>query len=98
MKMIVFGLLTTLTVITYSCSDNASNKPTAEQTPAAQEDTTEVKVVKASFSNVDAGLAAYMKNLTNNYLQIKNALIAGKATEAGDAAKNLSATMKGLDK
>ncbi|AEW02439.1 hypothetical protein A4D02_00355 [Niastella koreensis] len=98
MKKIVFGLLTTLSVITYSCSNNATNKPSAEQTPAAQEDTTEVKVVKASFTKVDAGVTAYMKNLTNSYLQIKNALIAGKATDAGDAAKNMSAAMKGFDK
>jgi len=98
MKKIVFGLLTTVSVIAYSCSDNATNKPTAEQTPAAKEDTTEVKVVKASFANVDAGVAAYMKNLTDSYLQIKNALIAGKATDAGGAAKNLSAAMKGFDK
>ena len=79
MKKIVFGLLTTLTVITYSCSNNASNKQTAEQTPAVQEDTTEVKVVKASFTNVDASVAAYMKKLTDNYLQVKNSLIAGKS-------------------
>jgi hypothetical protein len=98
MKKIVLGLLTTLTVFAYSCSDNTSNKQTAEQTPAAQEETTEVKVVKASFTIVDAGTTAYINKLTGNYLQIKNALIAGKATEAGDAAKNLVEAMKGFDK
>jgi hypothetical protein len=99
MKKIVFGLLTTLTVFIYSCSDNASKKQTAEQQPpAAKEDTSEVKVVKASFTNVDAGLAAYIKKLTDNYLQIKNALIGGNATEAGDAAKTLAETMKSFDK
>jgi hypothetical protein len=98
MKMIVFGLLTTLTIIVYSCGDNASNKQTAEQTPAAQEENTEVKVVKASFTNVDAAVAAYIKMLTDNYLQIKNALIAGKAPEAGDAAQHLAEAMKGFDK
>ncbi len=98
MKKIAFGLLTTLTVFAYSCSDNAANKQTAEQTPAAPEETTEVKVVKASFTNVDAAAATYIKKLTDNYLQIKNALIAGKATEAGTAAKSLSEAMKGFDK
>jgi hypothetical protein len=99
MKKIVFGLLTTLTVFAYSCSDNTSNKQTAEQTPATQEETTtEVKVVKASFTNVDAGTTAYIKKLTDNYLQIKNELIAGKAAEAGNAAKNLVEAMKGFDK
>ncbi|MBO9199608.1 MULTISPECIES: DUF3347 domain-containing protein [Niastella] len=100
MKKIVFGLLTTLTVITYSCNNNASNKQTAEQTPTTQlaEDNTEVKMVKASFTNVDAGVATYMKQLTDNYLQIKNALVGGKAEEAGNAAKKLSAAIKGFDK
>src|SRR3954462_9146268 len=100
MKKIVFGLLTTLSVIAYSCSDNAASKQTAAQSPAPQamEDTAQVKVVKASFTNVDAGVATYMKKLTDNYLQIKNALTGGKANEAGDAAKNLSEAMKGFDK
>jgi len=98
MKKIVFGLLATLTVLTYACSENASNKQTSEQTPAAQEENTEVKVVKASFTNVDAGVAAYIKKITDSYLQIKNALIGGKATEAGDAAKTLAAAIKGFDK
>lgn len=100
MKKIVLGLLTTLSVIAYSCSDNASNKQAAAQSPAPEaiEDIAQVKVVKASFTNVDAGVASYMKKLTDNYLQIKNALTAGKATEAGDAAKNLAEAMKGFDK
>jgi hypothetical protein len=100
MKKILFGLLTTLSVIAYSCSDNAASKQTTAKTPApeAMEDTTQVKVVKASFTNVDAGVATYLKKLTDNYLQIKNALTGGKANEAGDAAKNLSAAMKDFDK
>ena len=98
MKKVVFGLLTMVTVFAYSCSDNASSKQTAGQTPAAREENTEVKVVKASFTNVDAAVAAYMKKLTDNYLQIKNALIAGKPTEAGDAAQHLLEAMKGFDK
>ena len=100
MKKIVFGLLTTLSVIAYSCSDNAARKQTAAQSPAPEtmEDTAQVKVVKASFTSVDAGVATYIKKLTDSYLQIKNALIAGKAAEAGDAAKNIVEAMKGFDK
>jgi hypothetical protein len=98
LKKIAFGLLTTLSVFTYSCSDNASNKHTTEQTPAAREETTEVKVVKASFTNVDANVAIYVKKLTDHYLQLKNSLIAGKAIEAGDAAQHLSEAIKGFDK
>lgn len=100
MKKVIIGLLITLSVIAYSCSDNNAGKQTAAQSaaPAAMEDTAQVKVIKASFTNVDAGVAAYIKKLTDNYLQIKNALIGGKATEAGEAARNLAEAMTGFDK
>jgi hypothetical protein len=100
MKQLFFGLLTTMSVIAYSCRDNASTKQKEEPSNEAQAsaEDTEVKVVKASFTNVGAGVTTYMKKLTDNYLQIKNALIAGKATEAGDAAKKLSEAITGFDK
>jgi hypothetical protein len=101
MKQLFLGLLTTLSVILYSCGDNASTTKKEEQASAAQpaaEENTEVKVVKASFTNVDDSAAAFLKKITDNYLQIKNALTAGKATEAGDAAKNMGDALKGFDK
>jgi hypothetical protein len=104
MKKLILGLITTLSIFVYSCGNNASSEKNEEQAqaPAAEtatpEANAEVKVVKASFTNVDAGAAAYMKKITDNYLQIKNALTAGKATEAGDAAKNMFEALKGFDK
>jgi hypothetical protein len=100
MKQLFFGLLTTLSVIAYSCSNTTSTKQKEEQSEAqaAPEENAEVKVVKASFTNVHAGVTTYMKKLTDNYLQIKNALIAAKATEAGDAAKKLTEAITGFDK
>jgi len=100
MKQLFPALLTALSVILYSCGDNASTAKQA-QSPAEQaapEENTEVKMVKASFANVDANAAAYIKKLTDNYLQIKNALTAGKATEAGDAARNMGEAIKSFDK
>src|SRR5262245_19249522 len=99
MKQLFLGLLTTLSVILYSCGDTAST--TKKESPAEQAATEEnagVKVVKASFTNVDANAAGYIKKLADNYLQIKNALTAGKAAEAGDAAKNMGEAIKGFDK
>jgi hypothetical protein len=101
MKQLFLGLLTTLSVILYSCGDNASTTKKEEQSGTAStaaEENTEVKVVKASFTNVDASAAAFIKKITDNYLQIKNALTAGKATEAGDAGKNMAEAIKGFDK
>lgn len=101
MKKLFFGVLTTLSIIAYSCNDNASTKQKEEQAPAPvahAKDDNEVKVVKASFTNVDAAVAAYIKKITDNYLQIKNALINGKANEAGAAAKNMFEAFNGFDK
>lgn len=99
MKKLFLGFLTTLSVIAFSCGDNASTKQ-KEETPAdhVTTDNAEVKVVKASFTNVDAAVAAYIKKVTDNYLQLKNALTNGKANEAGDAAKNMFEALKGFDK
>jgi hypothetical protein len=99
MKPLFLGLLTALSVIAYSCGDSTSTAKKEEQPAAAtQEENAEVKVVKASFTNVDANAAAYLKKITDNYLQIKNALAATKATEAGNAAKSMFEAMKGFDK
>ena len=100
MKKLFLGFLTTLSVIVFSCNDNASTKQKEEQSAVAHDtaENAEVKVVKASFTNVDAAVAAYIKEITDNYLQLKNALTNGKANEAGDAAKNMLEGLKGFDK
>jgi hypothetical protein len=100
MKKLFIGFLTTLSVIVLSCNDNASTKQKEEQSTVAHDtaENAEVKVVKASFTNVDAAVATYIKKITDNYLQLKNALTNGKANEAGDAAKNMLEGLKGFDK
>jgi len=103
MKQLFIAALTTLSVITYSCndhSDHAASTPKEEQKATAEPstDTTQVKVITASFTNVDAGVATYVKTLTDDYLQVKNALANGKASEAGDASKKMYDAMKGFDK
>ena len=103
MKKLFIGVLATISIIVYSCGDSASTTtPKEEKAPEAAhaetEENTEVKVVKASFTNVDAAVANQIKSITENYLQIKNALTDGKPAEAGDAANKMLAGMKGLDK
>jgi hypothetical protein len=101
MKKTLLLAIVCLPVIIYSCNNNAVTTQKEAQPAEAKEaaaDTEQVKVVKASFANVDASTAAYMKQLTDDYLQIKNALTNGKASEAGDAAKKMYDAMKGFDK
>jgi hypothetical protein len=103
MKKLFIGVLATMSIIVAACGNNASTEtPKEEKAPeaahAAAEENTEVKVVKASFTNVDAAVAAHIKSLTDNYLQIKNALTGTKPAEAADAANKMLATIKGFDK
>lgn len=99
-----FGLVAALSVVIYACNDNASSAGHEDHTaaPAAEKHATDsdepVKVVKASFTNVDPAVANYIKKLTDDYLQVKNALIDGKAGEAGDASKRMYESIKGFDK
>jgi hypothetical protein len=103
MKKLFIGVLAAISIIAYSCGDNASTTtPKDEKAPeaghATAEENTEVKVVKASFTNVDAAVASHIKSITENYLQIKNALINSKPAGAGDAANKLLEAIKGFDK
>jgi hypothetical protein len=103
MKKLFIGVLATISIIAYSCGDNASTTtPKEEKAPetahATAEENTEIKVVKASFTNVDAAVANHIKALTDNYLQIKNALTSTKPAEAGAAANKLLEGIKGFDK
>ena len=43
-------------------------------------------------------MANQIKSITENYLQIKNALTNGKPAEAGESANKMLAGMKGFDK
>lgn len=103
MKKSFIGVLAIVSIIAYSCGDNTATTTTKEEkTPEAAhtitEENAEIKVVKASFTNVDATAASQIKSITDNYLQIKNALTNTKPTEAADAANKMQAALKGLDK
>ncbi|OQP45677.1 DUF3347 domain-containing protein [Niastella populi] len=101
MKKSFIGVLAAISIIAYSCGDNASTtqkEEHASEAHAATEENAEVKVVKASFTNVDAAVAGHIKKLTDNYLLIKNALTNAKPAEAGDAANKITAAIKGFDK
>lgn len=103
MKKLFIGVLATMSIIVYACGNNASTEASKEEKAseaahATTEENAEVKVVKASFTDVDAAVAAHLKNVTDQYLQIKNALTSTKPAEAADAANKLQETIKGFDK
>lgn len=103
MKKLFIGVLATMSIIVYSCGNNASTETPKEEKAseaahATTEENAEVKVVKASFTDVNAAVAAHLKNVTEQYLQIKNALTSTKPAEAADAANKMQEAIKGFDK
>jgi len=103
MKKLFIGVLATISILVYACGNNASTEtPKEDKAPehahATTEENAEVKVIKASFTNVDAAVAAHIKNLTDNYLQIKNALTRSLPAAAADAANLILTDIKNFDK
>jgi hypothetical protein len=100
MKSTFVAAIAASMTLLYACNNQpaATQKEEQATTTEAAADTDQVAVVKASFTNVDAGVATYIKSLAGNYLQVKNALTDGKPGEAATAAKNINEAVKGFDK
>ncbi|HCT23271.1 MAG TPA: hypothetical protein DIW54_08025, partial [Chitinophagaceae bacterium] len=63
---------------------------------ASTDQTTEIKSINVVFKNVDAKAAETIKQMVDNYLQMKDALAADKATDAATAAKKLASSVASL--
>ena len=108
MKRISFSLLAAGIMAFSACNSGNDNKVHEGHDMAfmnmdsiLQVDTTmnmNVKTITPTYSDVDAGLASAMQQITKHYLHIKNALANDDAVEAADGAKALEKTFNKLDK
>lgn len=108
MKKIFFRILA-ISVVAISACNNSGSKEAAEKHdmnnmnkdstghPSTTDDK-EVKVVAVTFSNVDPKAAASIKEITDHYLHIKNALANDNAGEAASGAKAMAEVISKLDK
>jgi len=107
MKKLLF--LTGAAIILASCTNN--NKPTsakvadttkkndmASMKMDGRADDKNLKVVKPSFTTVDEGVSAGINKLINDYMAVKNALVADDASGASDAAGVMFNDLKNMDK
>jgi hypothetical protein len=58
----------------------------------------EIKTVAVSFTNLDAKLAASIKEIVDHYLHIRNGLAADDSKEAASAGQAMVVSMKKIDK
>lgn len=83
-------------------SGNTSHENHSETTKPADEhattDKTDVKEVKAVFTDVDPKISAGISGIVDQYLAVKNALASDNAAEAAKAAGEMSALFGKLDK
>lgn len=102
MKKVFFFIAVALALISTACH-NTNNSHTGHEaeTPAVTETTpnnSDVQIIKASFTDVDAKAGAHLDQLMNHYFEVKNALVADKPTDAKAAADMLLSDIKGFDK
>jgi hypothetical protein len=65
---------------------------------AATADATSATEIRPTYPQVDAGIAAALQEHVDHYLQVKNALAADNAAEAGKASEALVASLQKVDK
>ena len=104
MKRILFVLMATGSIGFTACNsgDNASKKNDIPKmnadTSRKAVDTTAMKKVSPSFTNVDPKLAASVKMIVDHYLHIKNGLVNNSGNEAADGGKQMADAMNKVDK
>lgn len=91
----------------FSCNDSNEKADTAKEhmdhngnneMHTSADSNKEVKMVSQTFSNVDPGVAAFMKAMAGHYIGIKNALVNGNTGDAVSHATAMSKSLKGFDK
>jgi len=100
---VMFAVIAAIAVV--SCNSNSSNddhgntKHDSTVMPDhAAADNSDIKTITPTFTNVDAGVATFMKTLVQNYLAVKNALTGDDKAGAATAAGKVEASMKSFDK
>lgn len=105
MKKMIIGLLITGSISLGACNSGQSSHEDHDSTAAASDtaaavaaDDELITAITPQFATVDAKAAAGVKAMTDNYLQLKNALADDNDKAAAGWGKTMAATLKGIDK
>jgi hypothetical protein len=109
MKKIIPVVFIISSIIAFSCNGNSSSskeehnqadkmKEMPMDDSASAGMNTDVKTVAVTYSNVDTGVASFMKEMVQDYVAVKNALTDGNGAAAAAAAKKMNDVMKKMDK
>ena len=109
MRKIIFGVLVTTTIAFTGCDNSSRNKEQKVEDAAstnkpkdsvthATTNEKDIKAVAVTYTDVDAKLAASIKEIIDHYLHIKNGLASDNAKEAASGAKAMSDVLAKVDK
>jgi hypothetical protein len=101
MKKILFGMSTIALIVIAACNSNSNsskeNDMSGSDTTKKVIDTSAMKEVNHSFTNVDPKLSASLKTVVDHYIHIKNALVANSGSEAANGGKEMADAMNKVD-
>lgn len=108
MKKIVFSVIALSSIVFTACNNSSTNTETVKHDmgtmnkdsmqPAAAPVDKEIKTVAVTYTNLDATVAASIKQIVDHYLHIKNALTTDNGKEAAGGAKAMEAVLNKIDK
>lgn len=106
MKQLAIGILAGAAIIFAACNsgnktsekeDSANNEMAMDTASAGSASTVNAPVVKATFTNVDAGASTHIKEVLSHYFHIKHALVNNDAAEAKNGATMLLQVISQFD-
>jgi hypothetical protein len=105
MKKAIMSLLAPCIIILVACN-NGSDKKTSDQdtsqmkdtSSTATVDTSNLKEISPSFTNVDPKTTSSINTIINNYLQTKKGLVNDDGSEAANGGKEMDETISKVDK
>src|SRR5258705_3967403 len=105
MKRIVFAVIA-VTGFTFMACNSGDKTPkqddmskiNADSSKKITADSTQMKEVTPTFSNIDPKLATSLKTVVDHYLHIKNALVNNSGSDAADGSKAMANAISKVDK
>src|SRR5690349_19771696 len=103
MKKMLFGISTVTLIVIASCNSNSKSTKENDRTEMSSDttkkviDTSAMKEVNHSFTNVDPKLSASLKTVVDHYIHIKNALVTNSGSEAADGGKEMADAINKVD-
>ena len=104
MKRIFIGFMAIGTVVFTACNGGDKSSKENDMSKMSTDtsrnviDTSAMKEVSHSFTNVDSKLATSIKTVVDHYLHIKNALVNNSGIDAAGGGKEMADAMNKVDK